>query len=158
MSRKLYGSLDNRLEEGKTYGKIEVGTGVTEMCYSDRHAYEVVEVIDEKHLLIRRCKATRIDSNGMSDSQSYKYEVEPYEEKIITEELLANKSVMYMMSVFQPKTYAKVINGKIGDTYGDNNIKLVLVKGAWRARSAEGKLSTNKFTVGIREEYYDYSF
>lgn len=155
---KLFGSLDNRLAEGRTYGKIEVGTGVTEMCYSDRHAYEVVEVIDEKHILIRRCKATRIDNNGMSDSQSYKYEVEPYEEKIITEELLSNKSVMAMIEIFQPKTYAKIMSGKIGDKYGDNNIKLVLTKTGWKARSTEGKLSTNLYTVGIKEEYFDYSF
>lgn len=155
---KFYGSLDNRFAEGKTYGKIEIGTGVTEMCYSDRHAYEVVEIIDEKHLVIRRCKATRIDNNGMSDSQSYKYELEPYEEKIITKELLENESVMYMMSVFQPKTYAKIINGEIGDKYGDNNVRLVLTKNGWRARSAEGKLSTDYFTVGVKEEYYDYSF
>ncbi len=155
---KLYGSLDNRFEEGKTYGEIKVGTGVTEMCYSDRHAYEVVEVIDEKHLLIRRCKATRIDNNGMSDSQSYRYEVEPYEEKFITEELLKNKSVLTMMELFQPKTYKKVMSGKIGDKYADNNIKLVLTKNGWRARSGEGKLSTDKFTVGIQEEYHDYSF
>ena len=158
MSRVWYGSIDNRFEEGRTYGEIKVGTGVTEMCYSDRHAYEVVEVIDEKHLVIRRCKATRIDNNGMSDAQSYKYEVEPYIEKIITEELLANKSVLHMMEIFQPKTYAKVMSGKIGDKYADNNIKLVLTKSGWRARNSEGKLSTDKFTVGIQEEYHDYSF
>ena len=158
MSRQWYGSIDNRMTEGRTYGKIEVGTGVTEMGYSDRHAYEVVEVIDEKHLLVRRCKATRTDNNGMSDSQSYKYELEPYEEKVITEELLANKSVMHMMQMFQPKTYAKVMSGKIGDKYGDNNVRLVLTKNGWRARNAEGKLSDNKFAVGIKEEYFDYSF
>lgn len=155
---KFYGSLDNRMTEGRTYGKIEIGTGVTEMFYSDRRAYEVVEIIDDKHLLIRRCKATRIDGNGMSDSQTYKYEVEPYKEVFITEELLENKSIMLMYEIHQPKTYAKIISGKIGDKIGDNNIKLVLTKNGWRARNSEGKLSTNKFTVGIKEEYFDYSF
>ena len=44
---KWYGSLTNRLDEGHTFtDEIKVGTGVTEMCYSDRHPYEVVEVID----------------------------------------------------------------------------------------------------------------
>ena len=47
MSNKWYGSLNNRLDEGKTFGDIKVGTGVTEMCWSDRHPYEVVEIIDE---------------------------------------------------------------------------------------------------------------
>lgn len=155
---RLFGSLDNRLTEGMTYGKIEVGTGVTEMCYSDRHAYEVVEVIDEKHLLIRRCKATRIDGGGMSESQSYKYELEPYKEYFITEELLNNKRHLLDLEIFQPKTYAKVMSGKIGDKYGDNNIKLVLTKNGWKVRNNEGKLSCNFYTVGIKEEYFDYSF
>lgn len=72
---KLYGSLQNRMMEGMAKQNIEVGTGVTELCYSDRHPYEVVKVIDEKHLIIRACKATRIDNNEMSDCQEYSYEL-----------------------------------------------------------------------------------
>lgn len=154
----MYGSLTNRLEEGRTYGKIEVGTGVTEMCYSDRHAYEIVEVIDDKHIVIRRCKATRIDNNGMSDCQDYEYEVEPYKETLITQELLDDTNIMIMMRCFQPKTYEKVINGKIGDKIGDNNIRLTLTKNGWKQRYDSGKWNSNKFTVGIKEEYFDYSF
>lgn len=74
MSNRWYGSITNRLEEGHTYTKeIKVGTGVTEMCYSDRHPYEVVEVIDDRHLMIRRMNAKRIDNNGMSECQDYEY-------------------------------------------------------------------------------------
>lgn len=51
---KLYGSLNNRLEENKMFcDKIEVGTGMTEFYYSDRNAYEVTEVIDQKHVKVR---------------------------------------------------------------------------------------------------------
>ena len=51
---KLYGSLNNRFEENKMFCKeIEVGTGMTEYLWSDRHAYEVVEVIDQKHVIVR---------------------------------------------------------------------------------------------------------
>ena len=51
---KLYGSLQNRLEEDRMFvDKIEVGTGVTEYHYSDRTPYEVIEVIDQKHVIIR---------------------------------------------------------------------------------------------------------
>ena len=32
---------------------IEVGTGMTEYFYSDTHAYEVIEVIDQKHVTVR---------------------------------------------------------------------------------------------------------
>lgn len=51
---KLYGSLNNRLEENKMFCKeIEVGTGMTEYSWSDRHAFEVVEVKDQKHVAVR---------------------------------------------------------------------------------------------------------
>lgn len=55
MSRIWYGSLNNRLEENRMFCKaIEVGMGVTEYFYSDREAYEVVEVKDQKHVSIRK--------------------------------------------------------------------------------------------------------
>ena len=68
MSRVWYGSLDNRLEEGKQFCKtIEVGTGVTEYYYSDRKAYEVVAVKDQKHVSIRKydhkAKGTPMSNN-----------------------------------------------------------------------------------------------
>lgn len=51
---KLYGSLNNRMEENKMYcEKIEVGTGMTKYSYSDRHAYEVVKVNDQTNVFVR---------------------------------------------------------------------------------------------------------
>ena len=78
MSKKFYGSLDNRLEENGTYcGKIEVGTKATIYLWSDRHSYEVIDVKDQKHVTLRRLKATRTDGNGMSDFQEYDYKSDP---------------------------------------------------------------------------------
>ena len=54
MSRVCYGSLQNRLEENKQYcDEIKVGTGMTEYSYSDRHAYEVIAVENQKHVTVR---------------------------------------------------------------------------------------------------------
>ena len=54
MSRRWYGNLNNRLEENRQFCEtIEVGTGMTEYMYSDRHPYEVVEVKDQKHVSVR---------------------------------------------------------------------------------------------------------
>ena len=51
---KLCGSISNRLEENRMFcDVIEVGTGMTEYSYTDRHAYEVVEVVDQKHIKVR---------------------------------------------------------------------------------------------------------
>ena len=52
---KLYGSLNNRFEENKMFtNEIKVGTGMTEYLWSDRRAYEVVEVKDQKHVYVRQ--------------------------------------------------------------------------------------------------------
>ena len=54
MSKRWYGNINNRLEENRMFcDEIKVGTGVTEYYYSDRHAYEVIEVIDQKHVKVR---------------------------------------------------------------------------------------------------------
>lgn len=54
MSKQWYGSLTNRLEENRMFcNEIEVGTGMTEYYWSDTHAYEVTEVIDQKHVKVR---------------------------------------------------------------------------------------------------------
>ena len=51
---KWYGSIYNRLEENKQWVQtIEVGQGVTEYSWSDRDAYEIVAVKDQKHITIR---------------------------------------------------------------------------------------------------------
>lgn len=50
----LYGSLNNRLAENRMFcDEITVGTGMTEYGYTDRHAYEVVAVKDQKHVTVR---------------------------------------------------------------------------------------------------------
>lgn len=54
MSRVWYGNLQNRLMENASLdGDIVVGMGVTEYGYSDRHPYEVIEVISQKDVIIR---------------------------------------------------------------------------------------------------------
>lgn len=69
MSKKWYGSLNNRLDENKMYcEKIEVGTGMTEYYYSDRHAYEVVKVVNQEDVFVRRLDHIKVDNATMSNS------------------------------------------------------------------------------------------
>lgn len=66
---KLYGSLNNRLEENRQFcPTIEVGTGMTEYFWSDRHAYEVVEVRDQKHISVREYDHKHIGNVPMDNS------------------------------------------------------------------------------------------
>ena len=73
---KFYGSVVNRMEENRDYtkGNIEVGTFATQYLWSDRHAYEVIEVINQSHLILRRLTAIRTDKNYQSECQEYRFE------------------------------------------------------------------------------------
>lgn len=72
---RLYGSLSNRLMERGQQVQPEVGMGATVTMYTDRKAYTVIEVRHNgKMVVVRRDTATRTDTNGMSDCQSYRYE------------------------------------------------------------------------------------
>lgn len=57
---------------------IEVGEGITIYCWTDCHAYTVIEKSKSgKTIKIQRDKATRIDHNGMSEDQEYSYDFDP---------------------------------------------------------------------------------
>lgn len=68
------GSLVNHLYSGSKMPAPEVGMGATRLCWSDRHAATIVEVSKSgKALAIVEDIATRIDKNGMSESQEYTF-------------------------------------------------------------------------------------
>lgn len=69
MARRLYGSFQNRLEENRQFvDKIEVGTGMTEYGYTDRQAYEVIAVEDQKHVTVRRYDHRHVGDGCMDNS------------------------------------------------------------------------------------------
>ena len=52
-----------------------VGIGATILLWTDRHAATIVEVKSGGKLVgVRKDKVTRTDSNGMSESQTYRFE------------------------------------------------------------------------------------
>jgi hypothetical protein len=55
-----------------------IGMGGTLLYHSDRSPITVIQVLHNgKRLVLQEDKATRTDSNGMSESQSYDYEIDP---------------------------------------------------------------------------------
>lgn len=55
MSKVWYGSVDNRIEEGRNYNEdklIHEGDDITMYYWSDRHCYYVTKVIDQKHIFV----------------------------------------------------------------------------------------------------------
>lgn len=147
---KLYGSLQNRLEENEMYvDEIKVGTYATMYYYSDRHAYEVVEVKDQKHVKIRKLDAKRIDNNGMSDSQHYQY---TSNENNPIEELELTKYGWKKVFRYNIDLYNEVKN-KIGYVLWDIDIVNKVLSGKEVKRSYKVDIS-----FGIADEHFDYSF
>ena len=57
MTKKWYGNVTNRIEEGRNYNKdkqIHLGDDITKYHWSDRTCYYVTEVIDQKHIKVKR--------------------------------------------------------------------------------------------------------
>lgn len=79
-----FGSLNNMLITNGVIGmpEPEVGMGCTICHWSDRSAATVVKIVKNKagkivKVLIQADKARRQDKNGMSECQSYLFELDP---------------------------------------------------------------------------------
>lgn len=73
------GSLINNLYAGAGNPEPEVGMGATRLCWTDRHACTIIEVTRNQAgvataVRTRADKVVRVDTNGVSDAQSYRYE------------------------------------------------------------------------------------
>jgi hypothetical protein len=71
-------SLTNHILARSVIGQPEpvIGMGATTLHWTDRHAATIIHV-GAKLIVVQIDKATRTDSNGMSESQSYSYERNP---------------------------------------------------------------------------------
>ena len=69
------GSLMNHVMASTPNTKPEPGMGATILLWTDRHAATIVGVSKSGRVIgVQRDKAIRIDDNGMSDMQKYRYE------------------------------------------------------------------------------------
>jgi len=50
-----------------------VGMGATELCWTDRHPYTVIEVKSANVIVVQADDCVRIDNNGMSEDQRYEF-------------------------------------------------------------------------------------
>lgn len=142
-----------------------VGEGATLLFYSDRHAYEVIEVDEKKKMaVIQRYHPTRLDKLGMSDSQDYEY-------KELTEEKI---TLFYKWGSWKQKHNVVRFTDEAREKYGDFGKEL---HEAYKAAGGEyndhsafissvipgiTKMTTEWSSVnvifGTKQEYYDYSF
>ena len=167
---KLYGSLNNRLYENKMYcDKIEVGTYATKYYYTDREAYEVVEVINQEHIKIRQLNAIRTDNNGMSDCQSYRYESDLNSP---IEELKFMRNNWYEVFTYAPLEIIKErVKEDLRPEARTEEIIMTAVrlcckemtKKQWEKYLSGQNVKVYKkldcgISFGVADEYYDYCF
>lgn len=136
----MKGSYINRSLEGKTFtDEITIGTGVTEFSYTDRKAYEVVDVKDQKHISIR--EYAYINDRLVSDKSKP------------VDKLVKRGSKWYREVTFTKDEYLK----------GDRNYKASMLVNKVSADELLVKGEIKKYqkanvSIGIADYHYDLEF
>ena len=148
MSRNWYGSIDNRLEEGRQFCEnIEIGTGVTEYMYSDRRAYEVVAVKDQKHVTIRE--------------YDHKLKGEAYSNEW---ELVSNENNPCIELVKRGNGWYAAVTATMEDLESDDiYVTLWLCQNGFdidkiRQNGKQTKYHKMNVSFGVADYHYDYEF
>ena len=154
MSRALYGSLQNRLSENKQLvDEIKVGTGVTEYLYSDRHAYEVIAVKDQKHITIREYDHKH--KGDVSMDNSWELISNPNNPSI---DLVKRGNYWYTVSTITPDEAKEIYEGNDIDAKlwaCHNNFDLQAIIASGKSKSAYHKINVS---FGVASYYFDYEF
>lgn len=149
MTRKWYGSLQNRIEENRQYVKeIEVGTGMTEYGYSDRHAYEVIEVADQKHVKVRELDHKHVGDGCMDNNW----------------ELISNENNP-VRELAKRGNYWYYVTTVTADVLDDDDIQTKIwlaINGIdtdkLRAKGVIKKYHRANVSFGVANYYFDYEF
>lgn len=151
---KWYGSLNNRVEENRQFvDEIKVGDGMTEYFWSDHHAYEVVEVKDQKHVLVRE-----YDHKHIGDSYENKWELISNAENPITE-LVKRGKYWYSVVKCTVEEAKEILDGtdniddRLWACHNDFNLEEIVASGKTKTRYHKRNVS-----FGKAEYYYDYEF
>lgn len=150
MARKLYGNLINRIGEDNQYCPvIEVGTGMTEYHWSDRTAYEVVEVRDQKHVTVRE-----YDVEHIGDGMDNKWRLISNPDAPLCD-LVKVGDYWYWTCTLTAE--------ELATCEGDTRQMLALAVAGWdfdkvRAKGKQTKRTRAKVSFGVADYYYDYSF
>lgn len=147
---KCYGSLINRLEENRMIvPEITVGTGMTEYLWSDRHAYEVIAVRDQKHITVRELDHEYIGNRG---DYSNDWKLIPNE----------NNPEMDMVRIGDYWYWTVTVTAEEIEGKDPCDILRLCVSGfdpdKIRAKGKQTKRSRANVSFGKAEYYYDYEF
>lgn len=154
MSRQFYGSLNNRLEENRMFcEEIKVGTGMTEYLWSDRKAYEVVAVKDQKHVTVREYDHKKADDIHYSNNW-----ILVSNENNPTIELVKRGKFWYTAVSITPEEAQEIIDNNDIDLRiwaCHNNFDLQAIAESGKKKTAYHRRNVS---FGTANYYYDYEF
>jgi len=151
---KWYGNLSNRIDENKMFcNKIEVGTPATTYDWSDRHAWEVISVTDQKHIVIRELKAKKKPGAEWYEN-SWILESDPDGREKTLEK---RGKYWYAVAICTPETAKRALAEK-GDL-----LLWAALNGFNAEEIASGTRTRKRFyresiSFGKADYYYDYEF
>lgn len=162
---KTTGSLFNHLM-GNNATLPEVGKGATILHWTDRSAYEVVEVSENRmECIIQRYNPERVDGLGMSDSQSYKYEKLAEEKmhlvwrqgawRVKSSEIVFTKEFIAAHPEHEWSLDKALTEEQRSEIYQGQAYPQKVVAGITREKKVFHKVNV---IFGTKQEHYDYSF
>jgi len=159
---KFYGSLQNRLEEGKQFvNQIEVGTGITEYLWSDTHAYEVTKVINQNNFYARKYDRKLIGGCYSNEWQLISNENNP------EFEVVKRNNIWYKVTRHSKEHFLKIAY-EMRENFGNEEVayKYFLCMSGLTPKQKE-KIEAGKevkqytkfnISIGKAQEYFDYEF
>lgn len=152
---RWYGSVNNRIEENRQMvEEIKVGDGVTEYFWSDRNAYEVVEVKDQKHISIREYDHKCVGGAYSNDWELISNVLNPVIE-------LVKRGKYWYSEVIATIEDLKCFEGEMNEDK--------IMKQLWicnngfdvdkiREKGIQRKYHKKNISIGVANYYYDYEF
>jgi hypothetical protein len=140
-----------------------IGKGATVLLWTDRHAYEVLEINEkEKTVVIQAYEAVRMDKNNESENQEYSYDKLVGEKMILkfkngfwkycthhiiyTDEALEDTNISHhILDIY------KKMGGEMDDYFN----KITVIPNLTKIKNEWHKIN---IIFGVKNEYYDYSF
>ena len=151
---KFYGSYINRIQENNQFcEEIKVGTGMTEYSYSDREAYEVIAVKDQKHVTVRK-----YDHIAIGEPMSNNWKLVSNENNSIMN-LVKRGNYWYSEIIVTAEQLEKeMVNGKLpfekAVYLAVNGFDIEYIK----TKGFQKKYHKVNVSFGIADYHYDYEF
>lgn len=160
--KKLYGSVNNRLVEGKNFvDEIKVGDGVTMYYWSDRKAYEITKVVDQKHFFMRQYDVKHI---GVAFENKWQLISNPENPEI---EVVFRNNAWKSVRRFKKEEVEKHVDNMTDCNSREANYSLFKYYNNLSFKDME-KIESGKelvkyykmepISIGVADYYYDYEF